>query len=98
MPTNPKGYMQRYRRMRWDKLRIEFGNRCSICLGHRCNNLNLQFAHIKPTLLNGMGRGLENRFYDILRNKSCYALMGAMCHRYYDAINGNHIKTVHQFD
>lgn len=44
----------------------------------------LEFAHIKPTGLCGRGRGLRNRYFDILRNPDCYQLMCSACHKWMD--------------
>jgi hypothetical protein len=65
------------------KLREEMGGRCAIeseyCEGQ------LEFAHISPTTVSGMGRGRKERLYDILRNKECYTLLCHAHHEQYDA-------------
>ena len=85
MTTNTPDYNRRYTFVRWLQLLEEYGNCCSVCLGKVCNNEKLEFAHIKPTGLNGMGRGKTIRMHDIIKNKDCYALMGQVCHRRYDS-------------
>lgn len=61
-----------------------------IFYGAKCNNpacqttSNLQFAHIKPTGLNGMGRGYTERVLDIMDNIECYMLLCIECHKEFD--------------
>jgi len=52
----------------------------------KCGELNdvLEFAHVQPTGLSGMGRGLTERYLDVLKNPECYALMCKPCHKEYD--------------
>jgi len=74
------------RRVRWrdatsvhmDRLRLSFGGRCKNCGAKRSESKHgrwktgpLEFAHVKPTGLCGMGRGLKRRFFDILRHPDC---------------------------
>jgi len=51
--------------------------KCGIC-GHK---QKLQFHHIKSTKLNGVGRGLDRRARDILRNPECYIPLCYFCHK-----------------
>lgn len=63
------------------------GNACEYCRSIQ----DLEFAHIKPTKLKGMGRGKDRRAYDIKRNPDSYMLMCQKCHRAFD--KGN-MKTI----
>ena len=71
-------------RQRVQQLRDERGNKCESCeeperwTKGKCN---LQFAHVKPTGLNGVGRGQTQRYLDIKRNPGSYKLLCAGCHR-----------------
>jgi hypothetical protein len=74
-----------------DELRRLFGGRCRKC-GAKRSRLKrgrlktgpLEFAHVKPTGLCGRGRGLKNRFVDVLRNPDCYELLCHGCHHVLD--------------
>lgn len=74
-----------------DELRRIFGGRCRRCGSKRSKAGRgrkagpLQFAHIKPTGLCGRGRGLQHRYFDILRNPDCYELLCNLCHVAMDA-------------
>jgi predicted restriction endonuclease len=58
------------------------GNKCK---KKGCNEqYELQFAHIKPTELNGRGRGRKERYYDVIRNPTSYLLMCKDHHEMYD--------------
>ena len=54
-----------------------FGDRC-----FECNRKvkRLEFAHIKPTGLNGRSRGFERRYLDVLRHPDCYMPACKKCH------------------
>lgn len=73
-------------RKRKDDLIKQFGGKCVNC----GTTENLQFAHIKETNLNGMGRGRKERYYDVLKNPNCYILLCGGesgrngCHEAYD--------------
>ena len=64
----------------FNELRKEFGNRCEFC-GYTSG---LEFAHIVPTGLMGMGRGKKKRYYNIVNNKTDYLLLCKDCHRRFD--------------
>lgn len=49
---------------------------------------DLEFAHVKPTGLTGMGRGRERRLYDVQHHPDCYTVMYKPCHKQYDAEHG----------
>ena len=65
--TNPRNKLQKKFRKQLIKA---FGGKCVICGSIE----NLEFAHVKPTKLSGIGRGRKERYYDVLRNPDCYAL------------------------
>ena len=43
--------------------------------------VQLEFAHIKPTGLNGKGRGQTARYYDIVNKPDSYKLVCQRCHK-----------------
>lgn len=64
-------------------LKIKFGGKCWNC----GSTSNLEFAHIKDTELNGMGRGRKERYNDIIKHPDCYALLcggESSCHVMFD--------------
>jgi hypothetical protein len=61
---------------RWQRLIEEFGGACDACGA----TWTLEFAHVKPTGLNGRGRGKYRRLRDILRNRDAYRLLCRECH------------------
>jgi hypothetical protein len=73
-------------RKQMDKLKEKFGGRCWNC----GSTVNLQFAHIKETDINGRGRGRKERYYDIIKHPESYALLCGGddgvggCHKGYD--------------
>lgn len=63
-------------------LREARGGRCERC--HSKRKKVLEFAHIKPTTLNGRGRGQSRRYLDIKRNPTSYRLLCKACHKLFD--------------
>ncbi len=51
--------------------------KCGIC-GQK---QKLQFHHIKPTSLNGDGRGSNHRYYDIVKHPEAYIPLCYFCHK-----------------
>ena len=54
----------------------------------------LQFAHVRPTKLKGVGRGKSRRLLDVKHHPSCYELMcgsvrGNGCHEAFDRALAN---------
>ena len=82
MPTNKPDYAKRLKSM----LLNRYGNTCNACLGVTCKNIDLEFAHIKPTRLSTIprGRGRYDRLTDIKNNPDCYTLLGKYCHNLRD--------------
>jgi hypothetical protein len=74
---------KRYRLKMWTILKSLYPN-CPIC--NKPNDKNSQFAHIKETGLNGMGRGKPQRLFNILHNLDSYRYMHEECHTYYDNV------------
>jgi hypothetical protein len=62
------------------RLRRQRRGRCRACGERR----DLQFAHRRPTGLNGMGRGSIDRVLDVRRHPRSYVLLCARCHHAYD--------------
>ena len=78
-----KSQVARWAKKLRQKLIKEFGGKC-----RQCNSTDrLEFAHIKPTVLNGEGRGLSNRMRDVRDNPKSYALMCRDCHLIFDSLN-----------
>lgn len=67
------------------KLKLSFKNRCFKCGICQEDIDKLQFAHIKKTKLNGMGRGINHRYYDIKNNPDSYILI---CKEQHDKMDG----------
>ena len=59
------------------ELRGRYGNRCGICGSTK----RLEFTHAAPTGLCSRGRGIRNRYFDILAHPECYALVCRSCHK-----------------
>lgn len=57
-----------------------YGGACNACGAVD----ELEFAHIKPTALNGLGRGNHARLRDVLRNPVAYLLLCVECHEQLD--------------
>ena len=70
---------------KWSNLKYSCGNKCFNC----GSNKKLEFCHLEPTNLNGKGRGKEQRYYDIIRNKDKYTFLCKKCHRKYDHLPQN---------
>lgn len=65
------------------KLKKEWGN---VCNYPSCNETKkLEFAHICPTCLNGMGRGSTHRVKDVRDNPHAYTLLCKQHHLEYDS-------------
>lgn len=58
------------------KLENLFGGKCFFC----GSTSLLEFAHYKPTTIDGKGRGRKERYYDIIKNHKCYVLLCRYCH------------------
>lgn len=74
-----------YYRGKMRALRRRFGGRCvdrdkglGDCSGR------LEFSHLKPTGVQGRGRGRADRYHDILRNVAAFALRCVRHHRRFD--------------
>jgi len=70
------------------KKRIElieqFGGKCQKC----GSTENLEFAHKESTELDGSGRGMRRRVYDVIKHPEKYWLACPECHDEYDAEHG----------
>ncbi len=53
------------------------GGKCERCGGPP----PFQFHHVKPTGLNGQGRGYNRRVLDVLNNPDAYVMLCEECHR-----------------
>jgi hypothetical protein len=69
-----------------EELRQAWGGRCVIGLSGCWNKEGLEFAHVKPTKLNGRGRGQPQRYRDIVNNPDCYLLVCRACHAKADSL------------
>ena len=72
------------RHKRTETLRLAFGGKCQDCT----STINLQFAHIKPTKLNGEGRLTDARNKDVTDHPDCYKLLCLNCHIKMDVKSG----------
>lgn len=71
----------RYRQRLKLRCRKLFGSRCKSCGATR----KLHYAHVRPTGLRGCGRGLTNRYLDVLRHPECYRRLCSLCHAALDS-------------
>jgi hypothetical protein len=55
---------------------------------------NLEYAHVLPTGLNGMGRGLTVRMLDVIRHPLCYRRMCKPCHADYDERQTDYVNEI----
>ncbi len=64
-------------------------NRCRACWrnGHVVTRHGLEFAHLQPTGLDGLGRGRKARLLDIRRNPRAYALLCVVHHGELDGVS-----------
>ncbi len=53
------------------------GGKCETCDGPG----PFEFHHVKPTGLNGRGRGFNARVLDVLRHPKAYIMLCEECHR-----------------
>jgi 5-methylcytosine-specific restriction endonuclease McrA len=60
----------------WAELILLRGGACEEC----GTFLGLEFAHVKKTKVNGMGRGKWRRYYDVVRHPRSYRLLCSRCH------------------
>jgi hypothetical protein len=73
---------QRYIGRLKTRLVVKLCGRCKVC---GCE-LSLEFAHLRPTGLNGRGRGMKARLLNIQKHLEDYVLMCHSCHREYDRL------------
>ena len=71
------------RNKEFNALRKFYGNKCINCN----SKIKIEFAHILPTKLKGLGRGKPERIKDIKENPKCYILLCNKCHKEFDKIN-----------
>lgn len=75
-------HVSEWRRRQITDLRMQYTNRCWQCGSEE----SLEFAHRHGMeTLQGSGRGLSERIYDIRRNPLNYLLLCKDCHRVYDS-------------
>ena len=67
-----------------------FGGKCAAC-GKKLDRRNAQFAHLKPTGLDGRSRGSWHRLHDVMANPTFYIIFCFGCHLDYDS--GRNDKT-----
>lgn len=77
-----------------EELRQAWGGRCCIGFGGCWKTDGLEFAHVKETGLNGRGRGMPQRYRDIVNNPDCYLLVCRACHAKADSL----IEEWHNYD
>lgn len=82
-------YQRRYRQKKRLGIILDNGDICYLCLKAKGFNFKLEFHHIKPTGLNGQGRGFDNRIKDILANPDSYILLCRKCHEKMHGYKGN---------
>ena len=70
------GHGHEWEKNRMQELRNQRGNKCDSC----GSSENLEFHHILPTGLSGMGRGFYQRMKDISLHPDSYLLLCKSCH------------------
>jgi hypothetical protein len=78
--ANSSAYVVWWTRRAFARARRNRGNRCRSC----ASGGDLQFAHRKPTGLDGRGRGSLHRILDIRRYPRRYVLLCRRCHLAFD--------------
>lgn len=68
------------------RLLARYGGACTRCGSTK----RLEFAHVKPTALNGRGRGSRERYYDVLKHPDCYTLL---CRKHHNLMDGPNWKS-----
>lgn len=71
-----------YRKLLKQRAFTSIGDACVFC----GKDEELHAAHVKPTGLNGHGRGMERRFLDVLKHPDAYRPMCKACHQTFDAL------------
>jgi len=82
MPANAES-CARYRQRLKNRALHALGGFWPVCRDCGADE-GLQFAHVKPTELNGCSRGLTRRCLDVLRHIDCYVLLCDECHKEFD--------------
>jgi len=70
----------RWRHKKRMNLILDYGDICYLCLQSKGFDSNLEFHHLRPTGLQGMGRGFDNRIRDIANNPDKYITLCRECH------------------
>lgn len=78
MSFNHAEAQRRYRAKLKERAKAACGDVC------RCGSKEVEFAHVKPTGLNGCGRGMTHRFLDVIKHPKHYRPMCKSCHREHD--------------
>src|SRR5574342_645320 len=73
MPAKSTLWVQEQRQILLER----FGACCTNCGG----NYQLEFAHLEPTDITGLGRGSYQRVIDVKRNPDAYTLLCQPCHK-----------------
>lgn len=81
MPAKPR-HCAKYRQDLKVRAFVAIGVQCVFC--H--DGQDLHCAHVGRTLLKGPGRGMQQRYSDVLKNPDKYRPMCKDCHRTFDAL------------
>ena len=73
-----------YRQRLRDRAFNAIGRKCVFCQ----SGDDLHASHVMVTKINGMGRGLDRRYRDVIANPEAYRPMCRECHRIFDALVG----------
>jgi len=78
-------YQREYRKNLRARALMAIGGMLPMCSWEDCREVDdLEFAHTKPTGLNGEGRGMERRYLDVLKNPDKYRLLCKPHHTMFD--------------
>ena len=71
--------VNKWLRKKFNELKLNFPHVCDECDHCPYDKIEMEFAHLKPTKVSGMGRGRIERYYDIKNNMDSYILT---CHEH----------------
>lgn len=72
-----------------EDLKAAIGSRCFHCNTRGSKKNQMEFAHLQPTGLNGIGRGSHHRRLDVLKHQDKYTYLCRNCHQDLDKGRSN---------
>jgi len=90
----PKSYYGKWIAKERQREIQKWGGRCQVCGNSTYEEL--QFAHVKPTSLDGGGRGSYARLKDVQKHPECYRLLCETCHQGFDHETNPDIQKIYK--